>query len=472
MPLPAKPESGAVYLMPDNIPSMMKSYQNAGWISSEAYMKYLLPSSYNITSKRNAFSLFPDSCLFNCFDKVDTVKRYCTYMHGIGNSFDPYSESYDKMCMSGLLPTPSWPATRTYGYNIDTVIVSGTYYWGEMDRYNPESPDTLRIFLAYHKVYEQIGNKTEWTNLHWKSDKANDTDLFAPMVKVDTLKVKQSIGSALTPAAENYITIDYLLTANDTTVFWDSAKTNGDTVRYYKTKAYRIPTTLDGVTKEGFIVPAGAVTSCIVKFIPGYPYQLGDSLEYGKITADNRYLPTFPRHRHNCFDIMAYNESNTKAFCDPYGFNFNFYEHQKTRYQIWMNNDSTPNTLYNSMYYPNAHILPLLSYHIAIDSSIMVDVCDSLLYKKENPIDTNSIREANVLIESVYPNPAKDYVTVTLKQSNPATIRVINVMGQVMRTVNTTEERNRISTKDLSAGIYFLSVEQNGKRFTTKFSKQ
>ncbi|MBQ6668179.1 MAG: T9SS type A sorting domain-containing protein, partial [Bacteroidales bacterium] len=53
-----------------------------------------------------------------------------------------------------------------------------------------------------------------------------------------------------------------------------------------------------------------------------------------------------------------------------------------------------------------------------------------------------------------------------------ATIRVINVMGQVMKTIYTTEEKSRISTKDLSAGIYFLSVEQNGRRFTTKFSKQ
>ena len=470
-PLPVKPD-GAVPLMPDNKPAMIKSYQNTGWVTSYAYMTYLVPSSYNINSKRTSIEIFPDSCLFNVFNKVDTIKRYCTYMHGIGNSFDPYSESYDKMCMSGLFPTPSWPAIRTFNYCIDTIAVDGVYYWGELDRYNPNSPDTLRIFLAYHKVYEQIGNKTEWTNLHWKSDKANDTDLFAPMIKVDSLKARQSLGSAITPAAANYITIDYLLTATDTVVFWDSAKTNGDTVRYFKTKSYRIPTTLNGVTEEGFKVPAGAVTSCMVKFIPGYTYKLGDSLEYGKITATDKYLPTYPRHRHNCFGVMAYSESNTKAYCDPYGFNFNFYEHKQTRYQMWMTNDTTPNKLYNSMYYPNAHLLPILSYHIAVDSNNMVEVCDSLLYKKEHKTDSTSIREAEILIKSVYPNPAKDYVVVSLKNNDPATIRVINVMGQVMRTVNTTEEKSRISTKDLSAGIYFLSVEQNGRRFTTKFSKQ
>ena len=472
--LEKKPASNSVALMPDNTQSFMKSYENAGWIHSYTYMSYLVPTSYDISSKRTSFNIFPDSCMSNVFTKGDSIKRYCTYMHAIGNSFDPYSESYDKMCMTGLFPTPSWPATETYGYLIDTVRVNGVYYWGELDRYNPESPDTLRIFLSYHRVYEQIGNKTEWTNLHWKSDKANDTDLFAPMIKVDTLKLKQPYGSAVTPAAESLITIDYLLTANDTTVFWDSTKANGDTIRYYKPKLYAIPTTLNGVTKEGFVVPAGAVTSCIVKFIPGYAYKQGDSLEYGKVTTGKPeyYLPTYPRHRHNCFAVMVYNESNLKAFCDPYGFNFNFYEHQKTRYQMWMENDTTPNKLYNSMYYPNANVLPLLSYHIAVDSSNMVEVCDSLLYKKEHKTDSTSIREAEVLIKSVYPNPAKDYVVVSLKNNDPATIRIINVMGQVIKSVNTTEGRIRISTKDLSAGIYFLSVEQNGRRFTTKFSKQ
>ncbi len=470
--LPNSPKDNAVALMPKNMPALMKSYQNVGWVSSEAYMKYLVPSSYNISSKRTSFDIFPDSSLFNVFDQGDTVKKYSTYMHAIGNSFDPYSESYDKMCMSGLFPTPTWPAIQTFGYNIDTISVYGVYYWGDLDHYNPNSPDTLRVFLAYHKVYEQIGNKTEWTNLHWVSDKANDTDLFAPMIRVDTIKVKQQCGSAITPAAENYITIDYLLTANDTTLFWDSVNASGDTVRYYRAKNFIIPTTLNGVTEEGFIVPAGAVTSCIVKYIPGYAYKPGDSLEYGKITPDNKYLPTYPRHRHNCFAVMAYNESNSKAYCDPYGFNFNFYEHTNTRYQTWMTNDTTPNTLYNSMYYPNAHILPLFAYHMSVDSSNMVEVCDSLLYKKEHKTDSTSIREAEILIKSVYPNPAKDYVVVSLKNNDPATIRIINVMGQVMRTVNTNEERNRISTKDLSAGIYFLSVEQNGRRFTTKFSKQ
>ena len=124
------------------------------------------------------------------------------------------------------------------------------------------------------------------------------------------------------------------------------------------------------------------------------------------------------------------------------------------------------------MYYPNAHILPLLTYHMSVDSNNMVEVCDSLLYKKEHKTDSTAIREAGRLITSLYPNPAKDYVVVSLKNNDPATIRVINVMGQVMKTVYTTEEKNRISTKDLSAGIYFLSVEQNGRRFTTKFSKQ
>ena len=135
---------------------------------------------------------------------------------------------------------------------------------------------------------------------------------------------------------------------------------------------------------------------------------------------------------------------------------------------MWMTNDTTPNTLYNSMYYPNGHYLPVYYYHLSIDSSITEEVCDSLLWRHEH--DTTGIFEANDIIENIYPNPANDFVTVTLKSSDRALIRVYNVMGQAVRYITTNEERNIISTKDLAEGIYVISVEQNGKRFNTKFS--
>ena len=112
-----------------------------------------------------------------------------------------------------------------------------------------------------------------------------------------------------------------------------------------------------------------------------------------------------------------------------------------------------------------------MQYHFVYDSLAAVEVCDSAIWHQQHPDTTGpGVKEANSIIESIYPNPASDYVVVSLKNNDQAAIRIVNVMGQVMKTVYTTEEKNRISTKDLSAGIYFLSVEQNGKRYSTKLT--
>ena len=467
VPMPSMPKSNAIGLMP-NGPKMMKAYENVGWVYSYTYLQYLMPSSYNLNAKRTTFPLFPDSCMNYVYQYPDKLEEFSTWRHAIGCSFDPYSESYDKMFMGGIFPTPDDPAVFTYPYRIDTVIFYGTYQWGEVEKaYNASSPDTLRMYLSYHQVYEQVGNKSDWIALHWTSDVHQDTAIFAPMVKVGE-NYKQQMGTAITPNGQHTVAIDYILGPNDTNRRWDSV-VDGKNVQYYNYQTYAIPTTLNGATENGYEIPAGAVLSCIVKFIPGYKYHFGDTLEYAEVNPDNTYKNGRPNVYHNTFNTMIfYEKDDSKAFCDPYGYNFNFFEHKGTRYQCWMNGGQ-PNTLYNSMYYPNAQYLPAMVFHMQYDSLNGREVCDSAKWKENHP-DSVGISEASNIIENIYPNPASDFVTVTLKSSDRALIRVCNVMGQVVRSVTTNEERNIISTKDLAAGMYILSVEQNGKRFNTKLS--
>ena len=79
--------------------------------------------------------------------------------------------------------------------------------------------------------------------------------------------------------------------------------------------------------------------------------------------------------------------------------------------------------MYNSMYYASAQFMLLIAYHIAVDSSNIVEVCDSLYYHKVHdgfdPFppppspphpDSNNINDANFIITSIYPNPAKDII--------------------------------------------------------------
>ena len=433
-----------------------KAYESAGWMFSSDYLQYLMPSNYSLTS--TTYTIFPDSCMNNITDQVGEIDSYCTWMHAIGNSFDPYSESYDRMFADGFLPTPQCHTEDydgTYGYKIDSLYLRGIYYWGLRDGYNASSPDTLRVYLSYHHTYQWEGRNSEWIALYWTSDVNQDTALFSPLVKIDTNVVRQSKGTAITPAASNCVTIDYILSESDSTYYWDSI-VDGETQRWYRYTSWEFPTTLNGATEDGFVVPAGAVVSCIVKFIPGYDYQLGDTLTYGKVDADGYYEDGYPQYIHNLFRVFGYYErTDGKAFCDPWGYNFNFFEHMYGRYQTWSS------ALYNRMYYPTAQYLPLMAYKVSVDDAAV------------KVVDSNAcigVTEAQNMIEAIYPNPANDMVTVSLKNEEPSTITIFNVMGQAVKTIYATESKTTIKVSDLSAGMYIISVEQNGVRFNSKLT--
>ena len=279
-------------------------------------------------------------------------------------------------------------------------------------------------------------------------------------MKVDTNMVKVSKGTAITPRAASCVTIDYILTDKDSTYYWDSIDVNtGDTTKYYRYTFFEIPTTLNGATENGFEVPAGAVVSCIAKFIPGYDYQLGDTLSYGKVDANDYYEKGYPKYMHNLFRLRGLYERNVnRPFPDPWGYNANFFEHyQYGRYQ--MGNSA----LYKSMYYPVDNYLPLIYYYISSDDQLV------------KVVDSNACRgvaEAKEMIESIYPNPANDMVTISLKNDEPSIINIYNVMGQAVKTIYATEAKTTVNINDLSAGMYIISIEQNGLRFNSKLSKK
>ena len=465
-PLKECPKSNAIGLMPQT-PPIMKAYESVGWLNPLAYLQYLMPSSYDINSKRTSMEIFPDSCVNFVWDKPEGLDEFSIWRHAIGSSFDPYSESYDKVFQAGIFPTPDDPAVVTYPYTVDTVMLYGLYHWGAKDGYKASSPDTLRLYFTYYKVYERIGVKKEWQALNYVSDKNGDTAMFSPMITFDAEKMKLSKNGLLKPVAANTITVDYILQAGDTNRYWDSV-IEGQTHQYYSYRGYKIPVNLT----NGFEVPAGAIVSCIVNFVPGYQYSLGDTLVFGKVNADNT-IDGGLHYNHNTFSLMVYNESkNAKAFCDPYGYNASFYDHKYTHYQMWTSNGK-PNTLYNSMYQPTHAMVPYIQYHFAYDSLGAVAVCDSVRWHQNHP-DTSGpgVKEANSVIESICPNPANSMVTVTLKNNDQSVIRIYNVMGQEVKTVYAYEQKNAINIKDLSAGMYIISVEQKGQRYNTKLVKR
>ncbi len=87
-------------------------------------------------------------------------------------------------------------------------------------------------------------------------------------------------------------------------------------------------------------------------------------------------------------------------------------------------------------------------------------------------VDASSVSE-NVSQEllQVYPNPAKDEVTLELSaQSDAGSIRMYSVLGNEVYNGTLLPGINRISTEELPAGYYVISAEVNGERYSKQLA--
>ena len=75
----------------------------------------------------------------------------------------------------------------------------------------------------------------------------------------------------------------------------------------------------------------------------------------------------------------------------------------------------------------------------------------------------------------LYPNPAKDILNLytTFIPAPKTMLRILNVTGQVVAgQAALSSQQQRIQTQALSSGIYFVEIENDGARYTSKFVKQ
>ena len=68
-------------------------------------------------------------------------------------------------------------------------------------------------------------------------------------------------------------------------------------------------------------------------------------------------------------------------------------------------------------------------------------------------------------------SPISDILTITISTNNRAIFTVYDVLGRILKQQTGNTERLQIKINDLPNGIYFLSVEQNGKFASKKFTK-
>lgn len=72
------------------------------------------------------------------------------------------------------------------------------------------------------------------------------------------------------------------------------------------------------------------------------------------------------------------------------------------------------------------------------------------------------------IVSDVYPNPASDFIVVTLSENRVVVLSIMNLVGQIVQT-NTIEAReNYINISALKEGIYFVSFQSGDEKITQK----
>lgn len=70
---------------------------------------------------------------------------------------------------------------------------------------------------------------------------------------------------------------------------------------------------------------------------------------------------------------------------------------------------------------------------------------------------------------SAYPNPANNFINVDIDQFNENTrLRIVDVLGSTVKTIEINSANTRISTADLKEGIYFYSLMDRNKAVITR----
>ncbi|MDX5348458.1 MAG: T9SS type A sorting domain-containing protein, partial [Hymenobacteraceae bacterium] len=84
-----------------------------------------------------------------------------------------------------------------------------------------------------------------------------------------------------------------------------------------------------------------------------------------------------------------------------------------------------------------------------------------------------SDKNKNIQYLYLYPNPAADMLTVNagFNSSGPATIRILNVLGQVVYKTELTQEQRlvkELNIEGFSKGMYLVQVQYNGEMVTKR----
>jgi hypothetical protein len=383
--------------------------------------------------------LFPDSLAYHfLYDIGDTtnVGKLMTFA-AAGFVFDPYSLGYDRYQSKGLFRDSLGIG---YGYRLDTLW---TYINYRLPLgYNSSSPDTLRFFISYYDIYRNNSGSFDYYSVKFQRD--TNRKAIRPMINYAN-PIPDKGPYATSPKTQTKIEVDYILTDKDSGIVQPGY--------------YRLNTLSLAIPNGGYSIPPGSCLAVLVQYIPGYNYNLDDTLTVRVVNTqraeNDRFVSESIQHNYISIKNWNYDTSYVLNMLDASGYNSDLHETMDLRYAI----DEDKRGSYAPGYYAKPGFFMSLS--IAEDDTMHFPIIQSPVVK---PIEN--------LVSNIYPNPATTQLTVDLNNTGNANMIIYNMLGQAVIEETLTDMSNKINIADLSQGMYVVKVIQNGKTHTVKMSKK
>jgi hypothetical protein len=90
-------------------------------------------------------------------------------------------------------------------------------------------------------------------------------------------------------------------------------------------------------------------------------------------------------------------------------------------------------------------------------------------YSKNTTLATKNV---SAISFSMYPNPAKDQLHISLLENENGTVTIIDITGKTVMQVNISTQHDVINLSSLGRGIYFVNVQTAAGNTVKKLVKE
>ena len=165
-------------------------------------------------------------------------------------------------------------------------------------------------------------------------------------------------------------------------------------------------------------------------------------------------------------------DSTENSFCWPTNCYSAEVDTSDARYDLFLHADSTSTYPFSGHYSHNYKFgETIVKYTLFERGNLDNNVSVIVIYKYSLTGIANH-SDNNITFSNVYPNPATNRVNFDYKlnSNSNATISIVNLLGSVVKRVNLNPASNKISidVSDLPQGVYFYSIDVDGKVYKTQ----